>query len=93
MPWGTYHLAAAGETHWHGFARHIVAAARRAGLALRLTADDLRPIPGSAWPSPARRPANSRLDTTQLRQAFALVLPPWQQGADHVLTQLLTKAP
>ena len=93
MPWGTYHLAAAGETHWHGFARHIVAAAQHAGLPLRLTADDLRPIPGSAWPSPARRPANSRLDTTQLRQAFGLVLPPWQQGADHVLTQLLTKAP
>ena len=93
MPWGTYHLAAAGETHWQGFATHIVDAARRAGAPLALAEGALRPIAGSAWPSPAQRPANSRLDTTRLREAFGLVLPPWQQGADHVLTQLLTKAP
>lgn len=93
MPWGTLHLAAAGETNWHGFASHIVDAARRAGAPLQLAEGALRPIPGSAWPSPAQRPANSRLDTTRLRDAFGLVLPAWQHGADHVLTQLLTKAP
>lgn len=89
FPWGLYHLAAAGETCWHDYAAHVFAAARRAGYPLRLAADGLRPIPASDYPVPAPRPASSRLDTALLRQTFGLHLPPWQQGLDHVLQQIL----
>jgi dTDP-4-dehydrorhamnose reductase len=78
---GTYHLVAGGETTWHGFALVILAEARRLGLQLKAGPDQVRPIPTSAYPTPARRPANSRLDTNKLRTALGLALPPWE---DHV---------
>lgn len=89
MPSGIYHLAAAGETSWHGFAQAIVRGAASRGRSLKLAADAIRPIPTSDYPLPAPRPANSRLDTSRLRNTFGLVLPDWRQGLDHVLTQIL----
>ena len=47
------------------------------------------PIPTSAYPTPAQRPLNSRLDTTRLREAFGLHLPPWQSGVERMLTEFL----
>ena len=87
-PGGTYHLAAGGETSWHGFARHIVEQAAVLGLPLKAAPDRVQAIPSSAWPTPAARPANSRLDTSRLREAFGLHLPAWQAGVDRVLAQL-----
>jgi len=84
---GTYHAVAGGETSWHGYASHVIDFARRHGQALQVTQVDA--VPTTAFPTPARRPLNSRLDTRKLLAAFDLVLPPWQQGVDRMLHEVL----
>jgi len=81
FPFGTYHLTAAGETSWHGYARFVFA---EAGL------DPARvhPITTAEYPTPARRPANSRLDTTRLRSTFRIALPAWSEGVREVVRAL-----
>jgi dTDP-4-dehydrorhamnose reductase len=79
-PGGVHHFAGAPDTSWAGFAREIMA---RAGLACRI--DE---IPTSAYPTPARRPLNSRLDCTSLREAFGIARPEWRQGLDDILSEL-----
>lgn len=86
---GTYHLAASGETSWHGYARHVLAFAQARGLALKVAPEAVEPIPTSAYPSPALRPLNSRLDTRRLREAFGLRLPPWTEGVERMLLEVL----
>ena len=86
---GLYHLAAAGETSWHGYARHVIAWAREHGQAIRVAPDAIQAIPTSDYPSPAARPLNSRLATGKLREAFGLQLPPWQAGVERMLGELL----
>jgi dTDP-4-dehydrorhamnose reductase len=86
---GTYHACASGEASWCAYARHVIGWARDRGLPLRTTPESVRPIPSSAYPVPAQRPLNSRLDTAKLRQAFGLVLPPWQQGVERMLAEVL----
>ena len=86
---GTYHAAAAGETSWFDCARHAIAAARRHGAALRVADAAIEPVPSSAYPQAARRPLNSRLDTTRLRTTFGLALPPWQAGVERVVRELI----
>ena len=86
---GLYHLAAGGETQWCEYARTVIAAGHAAGQPLKLLPENVRPITTAEFPTPARRPANSRLDTGKLQQAFGLTLPPWQDGLSHVLQQLL----
>ena len=89
---GTYHCVAAGETSWHGYARHVItwahAHAQAHGLALKTAPDAVHAIPTSAYPTPARRPLNSRLSTARLQAAFGLVLPHWQQGVDRMLAEV-----
>jgi len=89
---GIYHLAAANATSWHGYAEYIVAAAQAAGLPMRVTPDRISPIPSSAWPQAARRPANSRLDTAKLQQTFDVRLPPWQDDVQEVVATLVHRA-
>ena len=86
---GIYHLVAGGETTWHGYARHVIAQARLIQPQLALKVTDIAPVPTSAFPTPAQRPLNSRLNTLKLQQAFGLVLPPWQQGVDRMLAEIL----
>ncbi len=86
---GTYHLAAAGETTWNGYARHVIDTARRVRPEHALAVREVAAVPTSAFPTPARRPHNSRLDTTRLQQTFGLRLPAWQQGVDRMLTEIL----
>ena len=86
---GTYHLVAGGETTWHAYARHVIEFARARGVPIKVAAEAILPVSTSAFPTPARRPANSRLDTRKLQQAFGLVLPSWQQGVDRMLTEIL----
>ncbi|MDR4125515.1 dTDP-4-dehydrorhamnose reductase [Yanghanlia caeni] len=88
---GTYHAVAAGETNWHGYARHVIARARAAGVPVKVADDAIQAVPTSEFPTPARRPANSRLDTHKLRNAFGLHLPDWRMGVDRMLTELLEK--
>jgi len=86
--WGLYHLAAAGETSWHGYARHLIGRARELGMPLRASPDSVTAISTADYPTPAKRPANSRLCTARLRNAFAVELPDWRHGVDQVLCQL-----
>lgn len=85
---GTYHLVAGGETSWYGYARHVIEWARAHGKPIKVAPEAIRPIPTSAYPTPATRPLNSRLDTAKLRQAFDLTLPHWQVGVDRMLTEI-----
>lgn len=86
---GIHHLASAGETTWNGYARFVLDTARELRPDLPLKAEEVTPVPTSAFPLPARRPLNSRLDTRRLRGTFNLVLPPWQQGVRRMLTEIL----
>ncbi|PUE54823.1 dTDP-4-dehydrorhamnose reductase [Limnohabitans sp. Rim8] len=86
---GVYHLVASGETTWHGYASHVIAQAKRIKPDLPIKAAEAAPVPTSAFPTPAKRPLNSRLCTAKLQQAFGLVLPPWQQGVDRMLAEIL----
>ena len=86
---GLYHCAAAGETNWHLYAKHVLALASQAPEAIKIKAIDIAPIPTSAYPTPAQRPHNSRLDCSQLQTTFGLTLAPWQQGVGRMLTEIL----
>ena len=86
---GTYHAVAAGATTWHGYAKLVIETARERGMPLALPADALRAIPTSAYPTPAARPLNSRLDTRKLRDAFGVHLPDWELGVRRMLTEIL----
>jgi dTDP-4-dehydrorhamnose reductase len=86
---GVYHLAAAGETTWHGYAMFVLNYARRAGVPLRVTPDAVAAVPTQAFPTPARRPHNSRLNTQKLQSAFGLHLPAWELGVARMLDEIL----
>jgi len=86
---GLYHLAAGGETSWHGYARFAIEAARRRGHPVTVPAHAIEPIPTAAYPTRAARPLNSRLATGRLQSAFGLALPPWQRGVERALAELL----
>lgn len=86
---GVYHLAASGEVSWYGYASHVIAFARDNGEQLAVTA--INPIDTTAYPTPARRPLNSRLNTQKLRDNFSLHLPDWQSGVTRMLREVLNK--
>ncbi len=86
---GIYHLAASGETTWHGYASHVIEKAKAIKPELSWKVAGIMPVPTCAFPTPAKRPLNSRLCTHKLQQAFGLVLPPWQQGVDRMLAEIL----
>ena len=86
---GTYHLAAAGETSWFSYAKYVFAQAQQAQPAIKLIVNDIAPIATADYPTPARRPHNSRLDTRRLQAAFDLALPPWQDGVRRMLQEIL----
>jgi dTDP-4-dehydrorhamnose reductase len=86
--WGTYHLAGAGATSWCGFAREVFKASAAQGGPSAAVA----PIPTSEYPTPARRPLNSRLDCAKAQSAFGVSLPDWRDGATACVAQLLAKA-
>ena len=86
---GLYHLAAAGETTWNGYARFVLDSARALKPDVSLKAQEVAPVPTSAFPTPAQRPLNSRLDTGRLRDTFRLTLPDWQAGVRRMLTEIL----
>lgn len=88
---GLYHLVAGGETSWHGYAGFVIDFARRAGIPLKVAQDAIKAVPTSAFPTPAKRPHNSRMDTTKLRRTFDLHLPQWQAGVERMLSEVLEK--
>jgi dTDP-4-dehydrorhamnose reductase len=90
---GVYHLACAGETNWHAYACFAIEQALAGGLALRARPSSVRAISTAEYAARARRPSNSRLDTTRLRSTFGLRLPAWQDGVSAVVAELLQRAP
>jgi dTDP-4-dehydrorhamnose reductase len=87
MNQGVYHAVNSGETTWYGFAREFLRIAAAARPDLRFAT--LVPVPSSEYPTPARRPANSRLDCTRLREVFNFTMPPWQESAAAVVSEVL----
>ncbi|WP_312999883.1 dTDP-4-dehydrorhamnose reductase [Pseudomonas sp.] len=86
---GLYHLAAAGEVSWHGYASHVIDYAKAQGEKLAVTT--VNPIETTAYATPARRPLNSRLNTQKLRDNFSLHLPDWRSGVTRMLREVLNK--
>jgi dTDP-4-dehydrorhamnose reductase len=86
---GLYHLVASGETSWHGYASHAIARARELRPDLGWKVGEIVPVPTRAFPTPAKRPLNSRLNTHKLQQAVGLTLPHWQRGVDRLLAEIL----
>lgn len=86
---GVYHLAAGGETSWHTYARFVIEHARQAGRPIRVMPEAVEAIRTSAYPTPAQRPLNSRLNTGKFQAAFGLVMPDWQVGVERMLAEIL----
>ncbi|WP_341915003.1 dTDP-4-dehydrorhamnose reductase [Polaromonas sp. YR568] len=86
---GIYHAAAAGETSWHGYARFVVDFASKSGVDLKASPSTMDPVPTTAFPTPATRPHNSRLNTAKLQASFDLQLPAWQQGVARMLAEII----
>ncbi len=86
---GLYHCVAAGETNWNLYAKEVLALAVQAQPAIKLKATEVAPVPTSAFPTPATRPYNSRLDATHLQNTFGLRLPHWQTGVARMLAEIL----
>jgi dTDP-4-dehydrorhamnose reductase len=89
FPYGTYHVVAGGETNWCDYARFVIAQALAAGKPLKVMPEAVHALSTADYPTPAKRPANSRLDTSRFRDTFGLRLPDWQEGVRHVLQQIL----
>nr|pir rfbC homolog - Xanthomonas campestris pv. campestris [Xanthomonas campestris pv. campestris] len=83
---GTWHLTAAGQTSWHGFAEAIFEEAVSAGLLPR--APRVVPITTADYPTPAKRPAYSRLSIEKLQRDFDIVLPEWRPGLQRVIAEV-----
>lgn len=84
---GHYHLTPTGETTWYDYAQYIFEQSRQNGLNLAI--QKVNPIATSAFPTPACRPLNSRLNTQKLQKTFKLCLPEWQQGVAQVMNEIL----
>lgn len=86
---GIYHLTATGDVTWHGLARHTVDRAQSIGMMLKLSPEQINAVPTGAYPLPARRPQNSRLNTELLSEALNLKFPRWEIDVDQVIDELL----
>ena len=88
---GLYHLVASNTTTWYDYAALVFAEARKAGI--ELAVEKLNAVSTTAYPTPARRPLNSRLNTEKFQSNFGLVLPCWDIGVKRMLTELFTAYP
>jgi dTDP-4-dehydrorhamnose reductase len=87
----TYHLSASGETSWHEYAKFIISEAQHTGMTLRTKSDHIHPIATSEYPLPAKRPANSRLDTKKLSNIFGINLPKWETSVKRLVLELVER--
>lgn len=86
---GTYHVAPAGETTWYRYARHAIETARDLGWPMRVEAEDIRPVGSTSFPTPAKRPQNSRLDCGKLERTLDERMPDWRQGVDSAVAVIV----
>jgi dTDP-4-dehydrorhamnose reductase len=85
---GTYHMTLDGETNWYRYTCFITDEAKRLGLPTLMTSKDIKPILSNAYPTLAKRPMNSRLDTTKIKKTFMLELPHWEEEVKRILKAL-----
>ena len=88
---GLYHVAAAGETTWFEYSKHVIARARDAGWPVRVADDAIVPVTTDAFPTAATRPHNSRLNTQRVQSTFELHMPEWRVGVDRALDEILAQ--
>jgi len=88
FPVGIYHLAASGETSWHGYAKAVLSQAANCGAKLKIDAAHIQAVASGAFPQVATRPRNSRLDTRKLSETFDIFLPAWQVGIEQLIEQI-----
>ena len=88
---GLYHLVASGETSWHEYATLVIEYARQAGLPIKVAQTAIHAVPSSEFATVAKRPLNSRLNTSKLQRTFNLYLPDWQTGVTRMLDEYLQK--
>jgi dTDP-4-dehydrorhamnose reductase len=86
---GLYHCVAAGETTWNAYAKYVLSRANIENSAIKIIAEEVAPVPTSAFPTPAARPHNSRLSTAKLQTTFGLQMPHWQAGVARMLAEIL----
>ena len=86
---GIYHLVASGTTTWFDYAKHVLVQAQHTQPAIKIKALEVLPVPTSAFPTPATRPHNSRLNSHKLQTTFGLTLPSWQAGVNRMLAEIL----
>jgi dTDP-4-dehydrorhamnose reductase len=86
---GLYHVAASGETSWHGYANYVIAKAQQIRSGIKINATEVAAVPTAAFLTPAKRPNNSRLDTARLQATFRLTLPNWELGVGRMLSEIL----
>ncbi|NOQ63565.1 MAG: dTDP-4-dehydrorhamnose reductase [Methyloprofundus sp.] len=86
---GLYHLSAAGETSWYGFAQLVITYAEKKGFALKVFVADINAVSSSEFSTAAQRPLNSRLNSEQLQTNFCLTLPVWDVGVLRMLEEVM----
>jgi len=88
---GLYHLAASGQASWHEYACFVIESARTAGIDIKVAPTAIHAIASEAYPVPAPRPKNSRLDTARFERVFGLRLPHWEEGVARMLAEFFAK--
>jgi dTDP-4-dehydrorhamnose reductase len=87
--YGTYHVTCEGETNWHQYAQFVDSKAIELGFTSKIKPDAIQAIPTTAYPTPAKRPFNSRLNTHKIEKVFMLKLPHWQDEVKRVLQEII----
>lgn len=88
---GIYHLTPGGSTSWHGFATFLIGEALAHGMTLKATPENIQAISTAEYPTPAKRPPNSRLNAQKLSDTFGVYLPPWQTAAKRLVVELMAQ--
>ena len=86
---GIYHLVASGETSWFEYANYIFEQAKSLGVNLAI--QQVNPIPTAAYPTPAKRPHNSRLNNQKIQHAFQIYLPDWKVHVQRTVVEVFHK--
>jgi dTDP-4-dehydrorhamnose reductase len=86
---GTYHLTASGHSTWHGYAQYVLELAQAKGVSLKVKPSEVQAIETEAYPLPAARPRNSRLNSSKLTETFNLQLPNWRYHVQRLIDELV----
>lgn len=88
FPFGIYHVAPSGQTNWFEYAKLVVGEAIKLGDTFKVTPDMMHAIQTKDYPTPAKRPLNSSLDTSRFEKEFSMTLPPWEEGVFAIMKSI-----